>query len=290
MAQGSISAALVFLLLSLAVGYLWNLQGYFKIKEMPWKSKITGKDLLFAIGLAFAVMAFIGPAVAILLLSLIYKTQITHQAMLASMGELYQAIVSFTMLLFLIVQFLCLSSGKTAIALRGEEFYSKYRLIKDVINAIKTWILSVLAVAFVSQTSLALLQLLGYKTKIEQVAVQNLQGSAGDPQLFMVLAFAIVFAAPIYEEIVFRGYLQGWLKGRVGRAGAVVITSLVFALVHYAPEQGIGNVSIIASLFTLSCFLGFLYERQQSLIAAILLHGIFNFVTAATIWSGLTQS
>jgi membrane protease YdiL (CAAX protease family) len=69
----------------------------------------------------------------------------------------------------------------------------------------------------------------------------------------------------------------------LGTKAAILLTSLAFALFHYSGSQEIGNVSLIASLFTFALFLGFIYEKQSSLFASIGLHMTFNLASALRI-------
>jgi membrane protease YdiL (CAAX protease family) len=64
---------------------------------------------------------------------------------------------------------------------------------------------------------------------------------------------------------------------------AIIFSALCFSLFHLAPSQGIGNISLVASLFLFALFLGFIYERQASLFASIGLHMTFNAVSTVRI-------
>ena len=117
----------------------------------------------------------------------------------------------------------------------------------------------------------------------EQVAVQYLKMSiASPPLLFMALSLILVIA-PWLEEFLFRGILQSSLRHYFGAKAAVLLSSLGFALFHLAPSQGWGNLTLVATLFTFACFLGFVYERQRSLFASIALHSAFNAVSTIRI-------
>src|SRR3989304_2390656 len=59
----------------------------------------------------------------------------------------------------------------------------------------------------------------------------------------------------------------------------IFLAGLCFALFHLAPSQGLGNISLIVSLFAFSCYLGFIYEKRGSLFASIGLHMTFNAVS-----------
>jgi len=82
---------------------------------------------------------------------------------------------------------------------------------------------------------------------------------------------AIVFIAPIAEEIIMRGWLYGKLRSRTGIVVAIVITSLVFATLH-----GQWNVAVVT--FALSAVLCGLREITGTIWSGILLHILVNGV------------
>jgi uncharacterized protein len=65
--------------------------------------------------------------------------------------------------------------------------------------------------------------------------------------------------------------------------GSILLASLIFAFFHFSYSQGIDNIEVITSLFVFSCFLGFVYERQQSLWASVGLHALFNAISVVLI-------
>lgn len=115
---------------------------------------------------------------------------------------------------------------------------------------------------------------------IEQAVVENLRLMQGDPLVFNLIGFSIFTVVPVTEEMLFRGFLQQWLKQKFGAVWpAILLTSLIFAFFHYSQKQGTGNIGLLTSLFFLACLLGYLFERQRSLWPCMALHGFFNFVT-----------
>jgi membrane protease YdiL (CAAX protease family) len=120
----------------------------------------------------------------------------------------------------------------------------------------------------------------------DQLAVSVLKGASKDSLTFWVLVGYIVILVPVMEEILFRGLLQNWLRRYFNPTLTIGVTSLIFAFFHYAPSQGLSNVTIVSSLFILSCFLGYLMFRTGSLRAPIALHSVFNGLSVLMILIG----
>ena len=76
-------------------------------------------------------------------------------------------------------------------------------------------------------------------------------------------------AAPIFEEIMFRGFLLPSLTRYFSVTTAIVLSSLLFALAHL-------NLSEVLPLATLGMVLGFVYTRSRNLLSSILLHSLWN--------------
>ncbi|MEO6597874.1 MAG: CPBP family intramembrane glutamic endopeptidase [Planctomycetota bacterium] len=97
---------------------------------------------------------------------------------------------------------------------------------------------------------------------------------------FWLVVLGTTIAAPIAEEIVFRGYLQGALLGMLPRWGAIAISAAVFGAVHTWPYAL--PVGLLGALF------GWLALRHGSLWPAILAHATHNSATVAitVLWPG----
>ena len=88
------------------------------------------------------------------------------------------------------------------------------------------------------------------------------------------LAIPLVVLAPIVEELLFRGLLYRYLRGRVGVVAAVVISALVFAVLHV----------VIPPLFVMGIVLAVLAERTGSLWPGIVLHATNNGLVVLALW------
>jgi membrane protease YdiL (CAAX protease family) len=95
------------------------------------------------------------------------------------------------------------------------------------------------------------------------------------PASFLVIkGFVAILLAPAAEELVFRGILYRTLRVRLKMKGALFITGLIFAGVHFYPVGAL-------SLFFLSGMLVIVYERTGNLLAPFLLHAFFNAMNFA---------
>jgi CAAX protease family protein len=93
------------------------------------------------------------------------------------------------------------------------------------------------------------------------------------PWAVFALACAIVLAAPLTEEIGFRGFLyRGWAPGELGPLGAIVLTSAIWAMMHVQYEA-----FYIVQIFGLGLVFGWLRERSGSTLLPLLLHVLVNF-------------
>ncbi len=95
--------------------------------------------------------------------------------------------------------------------------------------------------------------------------------SAGFVPLFWI---ALVVAAPVSEEVFFRGFLfEGIRYTRLGSAGAVILTSLGWALVHLQYDT-----YEMATVFVLGIVLALARLRTNSLYTTMAMHALVNFL------------
>jgi membrane protease YdiL (CAAX protease family) len=95
-----------------------------------------------------------------------------------------------------------------------------------------------------------------------------------NPQKILLILFLGSVVAPLWEEIVFRGFLFPAISKLTGQPviGAVV-SSFLFAAIH---PQGVFGIPL---LMTIGCMLCAVSYQTKSLIPAMILHAINNFVT-----------
>ncbi len=90
-----------------------------------------------------------------------------------------------------------------------------------------------------------------------------------------VLAFMVffgMFAAPIVEELLFRGFLQSAVRTTCDKLQTILISGFIFALIHW-------NAHVFLQIFVLGIMLAYLFEKTGSLVAPITVHICHNTVT-----------
>lgn len=90
-----------------------------------------------------------------------------------------------------------------------------------------------------------------------------------EPYQYVLAFFMLVVLPPVFEEILFRGYLFGRLNKKMGFWLSTLVTSFVFGLVHF-------NWSVSIDVFVLSLFLCYLRRDSGSIVPGMLLHGMKN--------------
>ncbi|HEY7950937.1 MAG TPA: type II CAAX endopeptidase family protein [Solirubrobacterales bacterium] len=83
----------------------------------------------------------------------------------------------------------------------------------------------------------------------------------------------IVIAAPIAEEICFRGMLYGGLRERWPKFAAALLAGLIFGALH-----ALTGLSAVPPLVAFGFVLCLLYERTGSIVPGIVLHMLNNSV------------
>lgn len=84
----------------------------------------------------------------------------------------------------------------------------------------------------------------------------------------------VVFAAPIFEEVLFRGRLYGLLRTKASPMVSVLLSSLMFGLMHLQPAVMLEGV-LMGLLFS------YAYLRSGSIFAPVILHMCNNALAYA---------
>ncbi len=94
---------------------------------------------------------------------------------------------------------------------------------------------------------------------------------------FAVIALGVAAAAPVAEELLFRGVLLRGLSRRIGSRWGVFASALLFAGTHFQLVQFPG-------LLIVGLALAWLATRSRGIGAAIWAHAGFNATTVLALW------
>ena len=100
---------------------------------------------------------------------------------------------------------------------------------------------------------------------------------AQDRVALAIFFFTAAIAAPLFEELMFRGFLLPSLTRYLPVWAAVLTSALLFAVAHL-------SLSEILPLTALGIVLGVVYTRSRNLLAPMLLHSLWNSGTLISLF------
>lgn len=131
------------------------------------------------------------------------------------------------------------------------------------------WTLVGISMAVVVVSAASIVQA-GFGGSAEETQpVLQLFAEGTDVRVQLTIAVAAVLIGPIFEEILFRGFIYRNLRDLVGPGLAMGISALLFGLVHL-------QAPLIVPLAALGIVLAFLFERSGSLLVPIAVHALWN--------------
>ena len=94
-----------------------------------------------------------------------------------------------------------------------------------------------------------------------------------------LLWLAIVVAAPITEELLFRGFLhRGWTASRLGVTGTIVLTAVLWSALH----QQYNWLGILC-IFAMGLIFGWMRQRSGTTTVTITLHALNNLIATVLV-------
>lgn len=118
---------------------------------------------------------------------------------------------------------------------------------------------------------------------VPDVLVEAMRQASSGRGIFTLLLMAI--AAPVLEELIFRGVILDGLLKQHAPAKSIVFSSFLFGIVHLNPWQFVTG-------FLLGLFVGWVYYRSKSISLAIIIHASANLAAyiMRTVAGGLDLS
>jgi len=120
---------------------------------------------------------------------------------------------------------------------------------------------------FVNLVNNLIMFFLGVEVQAQQFG--NLLNDLPQPEFLLITGIVL---APLLEETIFRGFLFGGLRQRLGWGKAALISSAIFGAMHL-------SLAAFIPTFTLGLLFTYLYQRSNSLWPGIILHTLINSVS-----------
>lgn len=113
-----------------------------------------------------------------------------------------------------------------------------------------------------------LIWLIAVQVVVEPISLLLPEAEQTTGRGFWAIMTAVVFA-PVFEELIFRGLVLESLLRRHRRIVSVIVSSIIFALVHFQP-------AVMFSAAVSGFVLGTMYLHTNSIFSSIILHSINN--------------
>ncbi|MFB6274621.1 MAG: lysostaphin resistance A-like protein [Halothece sp.] len=100
---------------------------------------------------------------------------------------------------------------------------------------------------------------------------------AQDPVALLIFFTTAAILAPVFEEIIFRGFLLPSLTRYFSVSVAILLSSLLFSIAHL-------SVSEVLPLTVLGLVLGVVYTRSRNILASMIVHSLWNSGTLLSLY------
>ncbi len=216
-------------------------------------------DLLLVIGLGFGLMiVFCLPVVVIV------KSESKFASNLVLIAAILQAGLYAAVYIAIKVDFAFRHSRKNVFQSLGWR-RSTFRL--GVAAAVGV------ALAFVVSAIAALLHTPQVNSPIEEFTKS--------PGALIFIVILAVSAAPFFEELFFRGFLQPLLSRTFGTIIGVLLTAMLFGALHLSEYSMVWQYGLAITLVGVA--LGYVRVRSNSLIPSTVMHACFNSVSVVAL-------
>ncbi len=183
--------------------------------------------------------------------------------------ELNELINSYSMELTLITNLISLGAFVIIFVILKKSFLKRINATAPpALSLVPTAILGI-SVQFSTLLILGVLMAVFPKEWVESME-QNSELITGSNQIVVFIVAVIV--APIFEEIMCRGLILGTLRKSTNKWIAIILSSLIFGVIH-------GNAIQIIYATTLGIMLGWLYTKTNSIFVPMLCHLAFNLTS-----------
>ena len=118
---------------------------------------------------------------------------------------------------------------------------------------------------------------------------EGLEEISADRTYVVSLVITAVIAAPIVEEMVFRGVVMRGLRSRMPMLAVVVVQGLLFGVAHVDPVRGVGNIGLVLVLSGVGIAFGVAVALLGRIGPSIVAHAIFNGAVLLLVLTGVAD-
>jgi membrane protease YdiL (CAAX protease family) len=236
--------------------------------------RLWGAWATIGLGLAIGLLFLAAQTLALVLYAIVtfasnpiddvfeYLSGLGSNGMVVSLASIFSAVVG----MLLIVLFIRIRGNKSVADYIGLKRISWKTVLLTLLGFVLVFIgISALETLFNTLTGA------GSSESVNTSFMTDTYTSAGWLPLLWI---AVVIFAPVFEEAFFRGFLfVGLERSRIGVAGTIIFTSLVWAALHMQY-----NLIGMATIVIMGIVLGVIRHRTHSLWPTIIFHSLWNFV------------
>ncbi len=253
------------------LGVQWLISGkeslLFKNADLPWEVTWDGETILQVFVVGFFLVGQIMIPLGLEIFKSFTNVQPAIMGVRVQAGYILGTYILFSLGGFLVLylslkSFFPLPEGWFKFDLRGGWFFW----------GLGGYFVALPMVILISLINQQLWQGQGGSNPILPIALNGQDGLA--LALFFVTAS---IAAPVFEEVMFRGFLLPSLTKYMPIWGAIVASGFLFALAHL-------NISEVLPLAVLGIILGVVYTRSRNLLSSMLLHSLWNSGTLLSLY------
>jgi uncharacterized protein len=118
---------------------------------------------------------------------------------------------------------------------------------------------------------------------------EGIDEMSADRTYVVSLVVTAMIAAPVVEEMVFRGVVMRGLLSRLPLVAVVVVQGVLFGVVHVDPVRGLGNIGLVLVLSGVGVAFGVAVALLGRIGPSIVAHAIFNGAVLLIVLTGVAD-
>lgn len=118
---------------------------------------------------------------------------------------------------------------------------------------------------------------------------EAIEDASIDRTYVVAIVVTAVIAAPIVEEMVFRGVVLRSLRSRLSWPSAIAVQAVLFGLAHVDPVRGAGNAGLVIVLTGVGLAFGTAAALLRRIGPSIVAHALFNGAVLVVVLTGVAD-